>query len=119
MQKPRFLNISKTISKTLKLEWKNFTQQKPLAFSLHFLFQRDQNNYSNLTLKIINICEQIFKKRQHPNTIQILWIVKNCSIKSEKGRNSRNSVDVAWKDAKKADLQWLWCYTNGTKILTK
>ena len=23
------------------------------------------------------MCEQIFKKRQRPNTIQILWIVKN------------------------------------------
>ena len=47
---------------------------KPLAFSLHFLFRRDQNHYSNLTSKIMKMCEQILKKkkRQRPNTIQIL-----------------------------------------------
>ena len=39
---------------------------KPLAFSLHFLFRRDQNHYSNLTSKIMKMCEQIFKKRQRP-----------------------------------------------------
>ena len=50
---------------------------KPLAFSLHFLFRRDQNNYSNLTSKIMKMREQILKKRQRPNTIQILGIVKN------------------------------------------
>ena len=33
---------------------------KPLAFSLHLLFQRDQNHYSNLTSKIM--CEQILKR---------------------------------------------------------
>ena len=32
---------------------------KPLAFSLHFLFRRDQNHYSNLTSKIMKMCEQI------------------------------------------------------------
>ena len=49
---------------------------KPLAFSLHFLFRRDQNHYSNLTSKTMKMCEQILKKRQRSNTIQILWIVK-------------------------------------------
>ena len=34
---------------------------KPLAFSLHFLFRRDQNHYYNLTSKIMKICEQILK----------------------------------------------------------
>ena len=57
---------------TLKLERKKFTPQKPLAFSLHFLFRRDQNHYSNFTSNIIKMCEQILKKRQRPNTIQIL-----------------------------------------------
>ena len=56
---------------------KKFHAAKPLAFSLHFLFRRDQNHYSNLTSKIMKMCEQILKKRQRPNTIQILWIVKN------------------------------------------
>ena len=36
---------------------------KPLAFALHFLFRRDQNHYSNLTSKIMKMCEQIFKKK--------------------------------------------------------
>ena len=35
---------------------------KPLAFSLHFMFRRDQNHYSNLTSKIMKMCEQILKK---------------------------------------------------------
>ena len=32
-----------------KFRAKKFHAAKPLAFSLHFLFQRDQNHYSNLT----------------------------------------------------------------------
>ena len=62
---------------TLNLERKKIHAAKPLAFSLHFLFLRDQIHYSNLTSKIRKMCEQIIKKRQRPNTIQILWIVKN------------------------------------------
>ena len=46
---------------TLKLERKRFTPQN--HFSLHFLFRRDQNHYSNLTSKIMKMCEQIFKKK--------------------------------------------------------
>ena len=59
-----------------KFRAKKFQAAKPLAVSLHFLFRRDQNHYSNLTSKIMKMCEQILKKRQHPNTIKILWIVK-------------------------------------------
>ena len=44
---------------------------EPLTFSLHFLFRRDQDHYSNLTSKTMKMCEQILKKRQRPNTIQI------------------------------------------------
>ena len=40
---------------------------KPLASSLHFLFRRDQNHHSNLALKIIKMCEQIFKKHSRTN----------------------------------------------------
>ena len=36
---------------TLKLERKKIHAAKPLAFSLHFLFRRDQNHHSNLTSK--------------------------------------------------------------------
>ena len=43
-----------------KIRAKKFHAAKPLAFSLHFLFQRDQNHYSNLTSKIMKMCAQIF-----------------------------------------------------------
>ena len=55
-----------------KFRAKKFHAAKPLAFSLHFLFRRDQNHNSNLTSKIMKMCKQILKKRQRPNTIQIL-----------------------------------------------
>ena len=55
-----------------KIRAKKIHAAKPLAFSLHFLFRRDQNHHSNLTSKIMKMCEQILKKRQRPNTIQIL-----------------------------------------------
>ena len=56
----------------LKIGAKKFYAAKPLAFSLYFLFRLDQSHYSNLTTKIMKMCEQIFKKRQRPNTSQIL-----------------------------------------------
>ena len=56
---------------TLNLQRKKIHIAKPLAFSLHFLFRRDQNHYSKLTSKM-KMCEQILKKRQRTNTIQIL-----------------------------------------------
>ena len=59
-----------------KIRTKKNHAAKTLAFSLHFLFRRDQNHHSNLTSKLMKMCEQIFKKRQRLNTIQILWIVK-------------------------------------------
>ena len=60
----------------IKIRAKKIHAAKALAFSLHFLFRRDQNHPSNLTSKIMKMCEQIFKKRQRLNTIHILWIVK-------------------------------------------
>ena len=50
----------------IKFEAKKFHAAKPLAFSLHFLFRRDQNHYSNLTSKIMKMCEQILKKDSAP-----------------------------------------------------
>ena len=44
-----------------KMRAKKFHAAKPLAFSLHFLFRRDQNHYSNLTSNIMKMCEQILK----------------------------------------------------------
>ena len=46
-----------------KIRAKKIHAAKPLAFSLHFLFRRDQNHHSNLTSKIMKICEQILKKK--------------------------------------------------------
>ena len=64
--------VQKLFSHYFKIRAKKFHAAKPLAFSLHFLFRRDQYHYSNLTSKIMKMCEQILKKRQRPNTIQIL-----------------------------------------------
>ena len=47
-----------------KFRAKKFNAAKPLAFSLHFLFRRDQNHHSNLTSKIMKMCEQILKKKK-------------------------------------------------------
>ena len=49
-----------------KIRAKKFHAAKPPAFSLHFLFRRDQNHYSNLTSKIMKMCEQILKKKTAP-----------------------------------------------------
>ena len=40
-----------------KYRAKKFHAAKPVALSLHFLFRRDQNHYSNLTSKIMKLCE--------------------------------------------------------------
>ena len=49
-----------------KFRAKNFHAAKPLAFSLQFLFRRDQNHYCNLTSKIMKMYQQIFKKKTAP-----------------------------------------------------
>ena len=49
-----------------KIRAKKFHAAKPLSFSLYFLFRRDQNHYSNLTSKIMKMCEQILKKDSAP-----------------------------------------------------
>ena len=54
------------LSLYFKIRAKKFHAAKPLAFSLHFLFRRDQNHYSNLTSKIMKMCEQILKKKTAP-----------------------------------------------------
>ena len=74
-EKPNFCSNT-VFSLYFKIRAKKIHAAKPLAFSLHFLFRRDQNHYSNLTSKIMKMCEQILKKRQRPNTIQMLWILK-------------------------------------------
>ena len=64
---PRKRNFVQTLfSLYYKIRAKNIHAAKPLAFSFHFLFRRDQNHYSNLTSKIMKICEQILKKDSAP-----------------------------------------------------
>ena len=70
-EKPNFCSNT-VFSFYFKIRAKKIHAAKPLAISLHFLFLRDQNQYSNLTSKTMKMSEQILKKRQRPNTIQIL-----------------------------------------------
>ena len=72
-EKPNF--CSNTIfSLYFKIRVKKNHAAKPLAFSLHFLFRRDQNRYSNLTSKIMKMCEQILKKKTAPQYNPILGL---------------------------------------------
>ena len=68
-----------------KIRAKKFHATKLLAFSLHFLFRRDQNHYSNLTSKIMKMCEQILKKKTAP---QYNSNSLNCKKNQEKANNS-------------------------------
>ena len=58
----RFFVQTPFFSLYFKIRAKKYHAAKPLAFSLHFLFRRDQNHYSNLTSKIMKMREQILKK---------------------------------------------------------
>ena len=51
-----------------KIRAQKFHAAKSLAFSLYFLFRRDQNHHSNLTSKIMKMCEQILKKHSRKNS---------------------------------------------------
>ena len=42
---------------TLKLERKKIHAAKPPTFPFHFLFRIDQNHYSNLTSKMMQMCK--------------------------------------------------------------
>ena len=51
-----------------KIGAKKCSVAKPLAFSLHFLFRRDQKHYSNLTSKFMKMCEDLKKKHSRKNS---------------------------------------------------
>ena len=53
--------VQTPFSHYFKIRAKKIHAAKPLAFSLHFLFRRDQNHYSDLTSKFMKMCEQILK----------------------------------------------------------
>ena len=63
--KPNFCSNT-VFSLYLKIRAKKIHAAKPLASSLHFLFRRYQNHYSNLTSEIMKMCEQILKKDSAP-----------------------------------------------------
>ena len=69
-KKPLPRNRIFVFSLYFKIRAKKIHAAKPLAFSLHFLFRRDQNHYSNLTSKIMKMCEQILKKKKDSAPIQ-------------------------------------------------
>ena len=54
--------VQTVFSLYFKIGAKKIHAAKLLAFSLHFLFRRYQNHYSNLTSRIMKMCEQILKK---------------------------------------------------------
>ena len=64
-EKPNFCSNT-VFSFYFKIRAKKIHAAKPLAFSLHFLFRCDQNHNSNLTSKIMKMCEQILKKKTAP-----------------------------------------------------
>ena len=51
-----------------KIRAEKFHAAKPLNFSPEYLFRRDRNHYSNLTSKIMKMCEQILKKHSRKNS---------------------------------------------------
>ena len=58
---------------TLNLEQKKL---RPQNHSLHFLFRREQNYSSNLSSKIIKMCEQILKKDSAPTQFKFFEFKK-------------------------------------------
>ena len=99
-----------------KFRAKKFHAAKPLAFSLNFLFRRDQNHYSNLTSKIMKMCDQILKQniarripettrsenpfKRHPTTHQTkcaftnLWLSWNKVMKQKNKNKKIKSVKI-------------------------
>ena len=71
-----FASIGKTIKKKIRsINMKKKTVENKVKLphvkkktknSLYFLFWRDQNHCSNLTSKIMKMCEQIIKKDSAP-----------------------------------------------------
>ena len=64
-KKPSFYSIT-VFTLFLKIRAKKYHVTKPLAFSLHFMFRRDQNHYCNMTSNIMKKCAQIRKKDKDP-----------------------------------------------------
>ena len=80
-----------------KTRAKKFHAAKPLALSVHCLFRRDQNHYSNLTSKLMKMYEQILKKDSAP--IQFKFFECKKTMKSV--------YDQSLNDCKVNNPQWV------------
>ena len=69
-----------------KIRANKFHSAKPMAFSIHFLYGRDQNHYSKLTSKIVKMCEHILIKKTAPQYSSNSLKCKNHDV-SNKSRN--------------------------------
>ena len=91
-EKPNFCSNT-VFSLYFKIRAKKIHAAKSLAFSLHFLFRCDQNHYSNLTSKIMKMCEQILKKNiagRIPETTRIENPFKHHPITHQRKRALTN-----------------------------
>ena len=88
-EKPNFCSNT-VFSIYCKIRAKKIHAAKPLAFSLHFLFRRDQNHYSNLTSKMMKICEQILKKKHSRTSPDVQF--KEFSLT----KKTRPKTDYEW-----------------------
>ena len=93
-EKPNFCSNT-VFSLYLKIRAKKIHAAKPLAFSLHFLFRRDQNQHSNLTSKIMKMCEQILQKKTAPQ-------YNSNSLNCKKGQRLNKKINIRKKCANKS-----------------
>ena len=96
-EKPNFCSNT-VFSLYFKIRAKKIHATKPVAFSLHFLFRRDQNPYSNLTSKIMKMCEQILKKNiagRIPETTRSRNPLK-CHPSTHQTKRASTNLGVSW-----------------------
>ena len=74
--KRNFFLFNTVHSLYFKIRAKKVHARKPLAFSLRFLFRRDQNHHPNLNSKIMKMCEQFLKKGSAPMQFKFFWDLK-------------------------------------------
>ena len=77
-----------------KIKAKKCHAAKSLAFSLLFLFRRDQNHYSSLTSEIMKMCEQILKKRAPQCNSNSLNCKKGERLNNSRFRGSRRLLII-------------------------
>ena len=92
-EKPNFCSNT-VFSLYFKIRAKKVHAVKPLAFSIHFLFRRDQNHNSNLTSKIMKMCEQIIENRYLNCTKTVIFPIISAIT-------SRLFIKHSWQIARK------------------